>query len=495
MGNLASAIQFEQQNKPAGSHLIVANSSETVIPAARGFGTGVGDLIDATVAQSNELVSTMNNNTASVIYNMNNGLKSQIAAMRDQTKALLDSLFKLYLGENSLMRKIDDLGEKLDTGLNKLVEAISQISTNATGGGGGGGGVSSSDKQVGQWADIINRVSAETGVPAELIAKVMKQESGGRNNQTSSSGAQGLMQLTPATAQDMGVTNVWDPEQNIRGGAKRLSQMLKVSKGNVRDALTMYNQGPAFGPKPRSREASEYADKVLGQQVTMDQSNVLGGSASSDGLSGLSSNPDIRQGQLKAIGVGKQLLSMGYDVSENPWFSGAAYNAYFDAAGKGRIGGHDDTTGPYSHYTGRALDVNWGPDIANEPAKLTALYKMLQSTSPKKLLWGADVGHTDHLHVAYGMWPAIQGGAGPAFFPTQDAALKWERTMAPRNAAIASVTSNSREFRDGGPGHTFNNTINIATSPDQDPQDIADTVIYELERRVATVRSSSLFFS
>jgi soluble lytic murein transglycosylase-like protein len=75
------------------------------------------------------------------------------------------------------------------------------------------------------------------------------------------------MQLMPATAKDMGVTDLFDIEQNIDGGAKYLRQMLDRFGGNIRKALAAYNAGPATVIKYNGRvpypETRQYVQRVL----------------------------------------------------------------------------------------------------------------------------------------------------------------------------------------------------------------------------------------
>lgn len=114
---------------------------------------------------------------------------------------------------------------------------------------------------------IISDAAREHGVDAQLLKAVIATESAGRATAQSSRNAKGLMQLIDSTAAAMGVRDVWDPRQNVRGGAKYLSQMLERFQGNVEHALASYNAGPGAVDKyqgvPPYKETQEYVDRVL----------------------------------------------------------------------------------------------------------------------------------------------------------------------------------------------------------------------------------------
>jgi soluble lytic murein transglycosylase-like protein len=99
-----------------------------------------------------------------------------------------------------------------------------------------------------------------------LLRAVIKAESGFRQHAVSRKGAVGLMQLTPATAATLRVNDVYDPIQNIRGGAKQLRHLLNLYQGELPLALAAYNAGVhrIKGHKvPRIRETRAYVRRVL----------------------------------------------------------------------------------------------------------------------------------------------------------------------------------------------------------------------------------------
>jgi soluble lytic murein transglycosylase-like protein len=91
---------------------------------------------------------------------------------------------------------------------------------------------------------IINDASNKYQVDRSLIASVIQAESGYKADAVSHAGAKGLMQLMDGTAAALGVSNSFDPKQNIEGGTKFLSYLLRKYKGNEAVALAAYNAGP-----------------------------------------------------------------------------------------------------------------------------------------------------------------------------------------------------------------------------------------------------------
>ena len=113
---------------------------------------------------------------------------------------------------------------------------------------------------------MIDEAARKYNVDPKLVAAVAEVESGGNQNETSSAGAIGVMQLMPDTAAALGV-NPYDKKSNIEGGAKYLRQMLDTFDGDIRKAVAAYNAGPNavknYGGIPPYRETQNYVNKVL----------------------------------------------------------------------------------------------------------------------------------------------------------------------------------------------------------------------------------------
>lgn len=115
--------------------------------------------------------------------------------------------------------------------------------------------------------ELIESSSKQEGVKPDLVRAVIEEESGGRPCAVSSKGAQGLMQLMPATADQLGVKDPFDPKQNVDGGTKLLKQLLAKYNGNISLALSAYNAGEERvdrdGKVPAIPETTNYVTDIV----------------------------------------------------------------------------------------------------------------------------------------------------------------------------------------------------------------------------------------
>jgi soluble lytic murein transglycosylase-like protein len=114
---------------------------------------------------------------------------------------------------------------------------------------------------------MLSSAGTEHNVDMDLLASVVKAESGGNTRAVSRTGARGLMQLMPATASGLGVNDAFKPNENVRGGSAYLDQLLTRYHDNVALALAAYNAGPAAVDKyhgiPPYRETRAYVARVI----------------------------------------------------------------------------------------------------------------------------------------------------------------------------------------------------------------------------------------
>lgn len=114
---------------------------------------------------------------------------------------------------------------------------------------------------------IFKEASEKYNVDINLLKAVAKAESNFNPDATSHCGAMGIMQLMPSTAKSLGVTDAYDPYENIMGGAKLLSQLDKLYDGNTKLILAGYNAGPGNVEKydgvPPFKETQNYVATVM----------------------------------------------------------------------------------------------------------------------------------------------------------------------------------------------------------------------------------------
>lgn len=131
-----------------------------------------------------------------------------------------------------------------------------------------------------RWDGLIRTAATKHGVPYPLVRAVVAAESGFNPRATSRAGAQGLMQLMPATAKDLGVTDPFDPAANIEGGTRYLGGLLRTFQ-DERLALAAYNAGPGrvarLGRVPDFPETRAYIEKVLRLRSLYAHGDVVSG--------------------------------------------------------------------------------------------------------------------------------------------------------------------------------------------------------------------------
>jgi soluble lytic murein transglycosylase-like protein len=114
---------------------------------------------------------------------------------------------------------------------------------------------------------MLARVGKEHNLDVDLLASVVKAESGGNARAQSRAGARGLMQLMPGTAAGLGVEDSYKPDQNVRGGSAYLDALLTRYGDNLAMALAAYNAGPAAVDKfhgiPPYHETRAYVARVI----------------------------------------------------------------------------------------------------------------------------------------------------------------------------------------------------------------------------------------
>lgn len=117
--------------------------------------------------------------------------------------------------------------------------------------------------------DLARKLATDYGLDPNLVLAVIEVESNFNPQARSSKNAQGLMQLIPATAERFGVRDVWDPEQNLRGGMSYLRWLLREFEGDIRLALAAYNAGEGaverHGGIPPYPETRNYVARIMGK--------------------------------------------------------------------------------------------------------------------------------------------------------------------------------------------------------------------------------------
>jgi len=194
--------------------------------------------------------------------------ETKLASFISEKKSLglADMIYKKVIGEDLDMNKIKqelqlENNNNIKVETTKVKNIISNDSTAISPSKG-------SVNRLNKFDSIINKASETFNIDKNLIKSVILTESAANPKAISKANAKGLMQLIDSTASDMNVKNIWNPEENILGGSKYLSEMLKKFDGDIEKSLAAYNAGPGNVEKydgvPPFEETKNYINRVKG---------------------------------------------------------------------------------------------------------------------------------------------------------------------------------------------------------------------------------------
>jgi membrane-bound lytic murein transglycosylase MltF len=205
------------------------------------------------------------NDVKSVSYDkLNNAIEQTPETLNKMSNTIAENVTKNPFPTKNSVNQTNEQGNSKSTELlNKIITPI----VNSTKEISEQGVVKNAVNKITSFEHLITAATEKYNLPAGLLKKVIQTESNFNSQAVSRAGAQGLMQLMPATAKWLGVNNPLDPQQNIEGGSKYLRNMLDKYNGNVTLALAAYNAGPGnvdkYGGVPPFKETQNYVKKIL----------------------------------------------------------------------------------------------------------------------------------------------------------------------------------------------------------------------------------------
>lgn len=155
--------------------------------------------------------------------------------------------------------------------------------------------------------DVINQASGRYRLDPDLVNSVIKAESGFNVRAVSPKGAQGLMQLMPGTASQLGVPNAFDPQANVEGGTKYLRELLERYNFDMVKALAAYNAGPQrverFGGVPPYYETRAYVARIVRDFNKKKAAQEKAAAKNPSARAGASSKPPTRKSNARVAGA------------------------------------------------------------------------------------------------------------------------------------------------------------------------------------------------
>lgn len=186
--------------------------------------------------------------------------ENEIAMHMTENKGLgiADMIFKKMTGEDLSVNMLNLKNTKPAFNISKeLIAGKNEIKPSQ-----------SASQRLAKYDDLIRSAAKKFGVNENLVKSIILTESAANEKAVSSANAKGLMQLIDSTAADMGVRDVFNPKENIDGGTKYISKMLRQYDGNLEKALAAYNAGPGNVDKykgiPPFKETQNYVARVMG---------------------------------------------------------------------------------------------------------------------------------------------------------------------------------------------------------------------------------------